>query len=74
MERNEGGVRSLASMDLSSFFPTFAAWLLLLGVLATCNIYHNEIFVQQGHALKMSKNQKCKRAPLLLPVDLRGHE
>ena len=74
MERNKGDMRSLASMELSSFFPTFAAWLLILGALATCNIYYNEIFVQQGCVLKMSKNQKCKCAPLLLPVDLHGHE
>lgn len=74
MERNEDGVRSLASTELTSFFPTFDAWLLILGALASCNIYPNDIFVQQGCALKMSKNQKCKCAPLLLPVDLHGHE
>lgn len=74
MESNAAGVKSLASMELSSFFPTFPACLLILGALAASNIYHNEFFVQQDSALKMSKNQKYKCVPLLLLVDLHGQE
>lgn len=59
-------------VELFFFFSYLCC--LALNLAGTSYIYHNDIFVLQGCALEISKNQKCKCAFLLLSMDLHRYE